>query len=931
MIKRDSARDFAIFKTPSQYQSEYNNGPHVDDETICFVSDTGKIYTHGHEFGGKGATYTGEGGININSSNVISIDTNWLRNQNLGGGGNYAITNFAINNGNLSISQNPNIVKEVNLSLGSLSDVNLNGASNGKVLKYNGSKWVPSDDISGDGGGGTIISVYNLQVDIAPESIIVVKNGEGKNKAFSTTIQAVICNNGQELDNSISSVQITKIVDADGNEISQSNWPQHSNTGKNITISAIEGQYSSSLTVSLVINGTVNGAAFSGIASFNIYLMDAPSDSNVSMYKIVTSVNSIHRLTNNNNRLEPNKIYPVLRAYVGTEISDYIDYTPTQVHDIFDTYICYQVDDDQPVAMVSQDFIETNNVGIVNKLSFCLDGGDGSEKRLVETLYVTADGRDAIEGAKAIFYGIQVESDSLHNELIEDSSSAQYYVKGNLTYQITRTEGTDVTYIEEDNPYNITTVVYIKGEDSTDAPVEWDDNLYSVNITEGEVIVDGDPATFAQIVVLQGSQIVATTVVPIRIDPAQSVVNNVQYLQGVVLRVRTYQNGVIYNDGFTAENGVYYQDIVKYGGAFFLCKNKELANQNTPADGTGSVNPGWQTFTYTPAEIVDILVANKAWIESLTSKQIVITDSNDEVVAGMVGSSFFETPDNTDKYNLNDGNNGIRIWAGPLGSGGNVAAAPFTVDEQGHLKAIDADLQGSLTVTDSIKTSGDKIKLNANGSGQLANGSMSWDETGNILLGYKEWESNGIVCHQYAGEINTNGSGSLANRNIQWDANGNLTINGTLNYNEVIGNVEEINITASNANSTNTIKSNTTFAIITDTSSVNEHKKIYFPQNPQEGKTLFVMGNGSLLNIIPSGTDTAFVYTHNNQGYTDDFGKSVYKYTKHTINSSYNPDIYTYGDLYVWTGNDVSLHQYIYHSGTWYELTTFSEEVYSRG
>ena len=81
MIKRDSARDFAIFKTPSQYQSEYNNGPHVDDQTICFVSDTGKIYTHGHEFGGNGATYTGGDGININSSNVISVDTSWLGQQ----------------------------------------------------------------------------------------------------------------------------------------------------------------------------------------------------------------------------------------------------------------------------------------------------------------------------------------------------------------------------------------------------------------------------------------------------------------------------------------------------------------------------------------------------------------------------------------------------------------------------------------------------------------------------------------------------------------------------------------------------------------------------------------------------------------------------------------------------------------------------------
>ena len=386
-----------------------------------------------------------------------------------------------------------------------------------------------------------------------------------------------------------------------------------------------------------------------------------------------------------------------------------------------------------------------------------------------------------------------------------------------------------------------------------------------------------------------------------------------------------------YNDGSVAEDGVKYIDVVEFGNNYFRCTAAGTQNQPVDLDtftGDGSqVNQGWSVFQYAPDTIYQYLIAKNAFIQSLTAKQITITNDRNEIVAGMADGEFI----NNNAELSDDSTNGIRIWAGPLGSGGNVAAAPFTVDEQGHLKADVATLSGALYVTDGddyikIYTASYKPSTNPTAA------PLTWPTielgAGNDLA-VKIGGINGLG-QQGFNQFNNDGSGHLANGNISWNANGNLTINGTLNYNEVIGNVEEINITASNVNSTNTIKSNTTFAIITDTSNVNQHKKIYFPQNPQEGKTLFVMGNGSLLNIIPSDTDTAFVYTHNNQGYTDDFGNAVYKYTKHTINNSYNPDIYTYGDLYVWTGNDVSLHQYIYHSGTWYELTTFSEEVYSR-
>jgi hypothetical protein len=319
----------------------------------------------------------------------------------------------------------------------------------------------------------------------------------------------------------------------------------------------------------------------------------------------------------------------------------------------------------------------------------------------------------------------------------------------------------------------------------------------------------------------------------------------------------------LYNDGSVAEDGVKYIDVVEFGNNYFRCTAAGTPNQPVDLDtftGDGSqVNQGWSVFQYAPDTIYQYLIAKNAFIQSLTAKQITITNDSNEIVAGMADGEFI----NNSAELSDDSTNGIRIWAGPLGSGGNVAAAPFTVDEQGHLKAEDAELSGKLTISTD--------------EGRIENGYINYQGPQQNAKHYPVIilsDSNNSPMFSVGGPaidiihannaILSDGSGRLANGNIEWDANGNLTINGTLNYNEVIGNVEEINITASNVNSTNTIKSNTTFAIITDTSSVNQHKKIYFPQNPQEGKTLFVMGNGSLLNIIPSGTDTAFVYTHNN-------------------------------------------------------------------
>lgn len=69
--------DFAYFKHENTYKYFNKASQSIDDRTVVFVEDSGKIYTHGGEFGGK-TIYNGGDGIRIDEADTISINTSWL-------------------------------------------------------------------------------------------------------------------------------------------------------------------------------------------------------------------------------------------------------------------------------------------------------------------------------------------------------------------------------------------------------------------------------------------------------------------------------------------------------------------------------------------------------------------------------------------------------------------------------------------------------------------------------------------------------------------------------------------------------------------------------------------------------------------------------------------------------------------------------------
>lgn len=171
----------------------------------------------------------------------------------------------------------------------------------------------------------------------------------------------------------------------------------------------------------------------------------------------------------------------------------------------------------------------------------------------------------------------------------------------------------------------------------------------------------------------------------------------VQGLQGTVIRFTniigsdwesTYGNTYFY-DGNIVDNGIKYLDIVYCDGEYYTPKSGLTSysghDLGYPSYGT---NSNWKYFNMMGNAAFETLIANNSYIKNLTSTQIVITKDNGDVVAGMANGTYL-TANNND-HNITE-SNGVRIWAGPMATAGNVASAPFTVDEDGHIKATSGD------------------------------------------------------------------------------------------------------------------------------------------------------------------------------------------------------------------------------------------------
>ena len=194
-----------------------------------------------------------------------------------------------------------------------------------------------------------------------------------------------------------------------------------------------------------------------------------------------------------------------------------------------------------------------------------------------------------------------------------------------------------------------------------------------------------------------------------------------QTFKGSPLRIAgEWQSATKYYDGKrSAENGIFYQDVVLYKGVYYVCVNTDSGEedywQTPPITATY-----WSAFSLSPNVVADLVIANKAFIKELSSNEIVIFDDQ-KIVAGITSSKAVDESSPLNGKVTTEGKGDVRIWAGEI-SNADLTTAPFTVTSTGELKSTKANITGQVNAT----------------SGSIGNlsitGRMTGDSTGGYLV-----------------------------------------------------------------------------------------------------------------------------------------------------------------------------------------------------
>lgn len=164
-----------------------------------------------------------------------------------------------------------------------------------------------------------------------------------------------------------------------------------------------------------------------------------------------------------------------------------------------------------------------------------------------------------------------------------------------------------------------------------------------------------------------------------------------QTFKGSPLRiVGEWQRATKYYDGKrSAENGIFYQDVVLYKGVYYACVNTDSGEDdywNTPP----ITATYWSAFSLSPNTVANLVIANDAFIKEISSNELVIFDDQ-KIVAGMTSSKAVDESSPLNGKVTTEGKGDVRIWAGEI-SNADLTTAPFTVTSNGNLTAHKATL-----------------------------------------------------------------------------------------------------------------------------------------------------------------------------------------------------------------------------------------------
>ena len=325
-----------------------------------------------------------------------------------------------------------------------------------------------------------------------------------------------------------------------------------------------------------------------------------------------------------------------------------------------------------------------------------------------QTIYLVEDGAPGTGGISPTYYQVVVTSSTLENTYQGDTLK----LNGTVSFQVYSVKDGVVNNITDQNTLSIT---------------PQSGNISIVNNTFAASYTNADATNSVQIKYLSSGKIFASASVPVptRGKDGSSGGGN-QTLTMSSLRYRgEFATGQKYYDGVTSsDNNVYYQDYVTYKNVYYLCVSEVSSSSEYPTNDTAH----WKPLSATEDMFVNLLIANKAHIGSLSANEIVVYDkdvnqSDRAIQAGITtGYDVANSPIDNGKKN------GVRIWAGSIANG-DLTTAPFTVDSTGKLKANNAEIVGNLTSGNIKITDANSYKINVSGTQSTVSG-----ENGVILI-----------------------------------------------------------------------------------------------------------------------------------------------------------------------------------------------------
>ena len=169
--------------------------------------------------------------------------------------------------------------------------------------------------------------------------------------------------------------------------------------------------------------------------------------------------------------------------------------------------------------------------------------------------------------------------------------------------------------------------------------------------------------------------------------PGEDGKDGVQGIQGCIIRNSEWTTGVTYRNDESLTSGTRYIDIVMVrnnsavdGWDVYKCIKTHTSSSSITYTNTTY----WTELSDVGPIYTSLIIAKNASLNFVQGNELLIKDSNNNVVAGLTGGSSKEA-----------GTTPIRIWAGGKVPGN----APFRVDQNGNLVATKANIGGTVTAT----------------------------------------------------------------------------------------------------------------------------------------------------------------------------------------------------------------------------------------